>query len=181
MNRKINIHFNQASEGMTLVDRDEVVDVVKVLDMVRKNGKRVYVCGNGGSHDTASHFVNDLVKQCRVKAYCVAGDTSTVLAYGNDEGWENMFSAALRGKFDTGDCVVGISCSGDSLNVLNALLLAQQFGGFTVGLTGLSKSSKMALMGLTAMVYVPVPDIRVQEDLHLMICHSVIRQMQDDD
>lgn len=178
---KIKIHFNQASEGMTLVDQGEVLEAVRVLELVRKNGGRVYVCGNGGSHDTAAHFVNDLVKQCRVKAHCIAGDTSTVLAYGNDEGWENMFAAAIGAKFELRDCVFGISCSGNSMNVVNALALAQKFGGVTAGLTGLSKSSKMALMGLNALVYVPVPDIRVQEDLHLMICHAMIRTMQDDD
>ncbi len=179
--KKITIHFNQSSEAMSLVDRDEAVEVVRILEIVRKSGRRVYVCGNGGSHATASHFVNDLVKQNRIKAECVGSDISTVYAYGNDEGWQNMFSGAISGKLEAGDCVVGFSCSGNSENVIKALELAQQFGAFTVGFTGLSKSSKMALMGLNALVYVPVPDIRVQEDLHLMLCHSIVRALQDEE
>lgn len=175
---KLNIHFNQASEAVTLVDRDSILPIVDILSLVRKNGGHVWICGNGGSHSTASHFANDLIKQNRIKAVCLGDETSTMLAYGNDNGWENMFADAINARFEDGDCVFGISCSGNSENVIKALGVAEN-RGWAVGLTGLSSGSKMAKMGLDGLVFVPVPDIRVQEDIHLLICHAIVRALQD--
>lgn len=179
--KRFDIHFNQVSEAMSLVDETEVRRVIDILEMVRNQHRRVYVMGNGGSHATASHFVNDLNKMCRVRAYTVGSDVPTVYAYGNDNGWGNMFSDAIAGQIEQGDCAVGFSCSGNSDNVVRALETARNRGAWAVGITGLSKSSEMAKMALDAVVYVPVPDIRVQEDLHLMICHAIVREMQNDD
>lgn len=176
---KINIHFNQVSEGLTLINREQIAKVIEVLRMVKKRGNQVFVCGNGGSHATATHFVNDLVKMCRMKASSVGSEVPTMLAYGNDEGWDNMFSEPIRAKFEDGDCVFGISCSGNSENVIKALGIGQKYGGFAVGLTGLSKKNKMEEMALDGLVYVPVPDIRPQEDLHMVICHAIVRALQD--
>lgn len=176
--KNIKIHINELSEAVTLLDRQSIMELVRVLEMVRSQGKRVYVCGNGGSHTTAAHFTNDLVKICRIKAECIGNDASTVFAYGNDEGWGNMFSGAISGKVEGGDCVFGISCSGNSENVVKALELAQAQGAFVVGLTGMSSSSKMSKLGLDGLVYVRASDIRVQEDVHLMVCHAIVREIQ---
>lgn len=174
-------HLSQVSEGMTLLDVDEVEMAVQVLKLVRKNGGTVYLFGNGGSHATASHFANDLMKMARVRAVCLGDLVPTTSAYGNDEEWENMFRAPLEKLLKWGDGMVGISCSGNSKNVMHALEYADARSITKVGLTGLSNSSWINNVGLDALVHAPALDIRVQEDLHLMVCHMIIRTMQEEE
>jgi D-sedoheptulose 7-phosphate isomerase len=180
MSNKTRIHFNQVSEGMSLVDFEQIKIVIQVLSAVRQQGKRVYVCGNGGSHATASHFVNDLIKQNHMKAQCIGNEVPTMLAFGNDDGWEYMYSNAIEKQFEEGDCVFGISCGGNSENVTNAMKMARIKKGFAVGLTGISNRSVIATMDVDGLVFVPVPDIRVQEDIHMMVCHAIVRTLQDE-
>lgn len=177
---KIGIHFRQVEEGLTMMDEGEIEKMVDMLKAVRAVGGTVYVCGNGGSHSTAGHFANDLLKMCRIRAVCVGDMGASMMAYGNDEGWENMFAGPLEKMVKAQDCVVGISCSGNSKNVVNALTLAkEQWGLLGGGLTGISNSSEINEIGLDALVHARVPDIRVQEDLHLIVCHAVVRSIQE--
>lgn len=175
---KITIHFNQASEAMTLVDQDEIHQAIEVIKFVRTYNGTIWLCGNGGSHATASHFANDLVKIARVRAVCIGDSTPISTAYGNDNGWDNMYADHIKQVFMPSDGVVGISCGGNSQNVIEALKTAISKGGVAVGMTGLSSESKINKVGCNALIHVPVPDIRVQEDIHLMICHAIVRSLQ---
>jgi len=171
-------HLAEVSEAMTLLDVKEIQMAAMALGVVKKNYGRVFVFGNGGSHATASHFANDLLKMARVQAFCIGDMQSTMLAYGNDEGWQNMYLSPLREILKAGDGVVGISCSGNSENVVNALSFAADEGVLTVGLTGLSDMSEINELALNALVHVRANDIRVQEDVHLMVCHAIVRVLQ---
>lgn len=176
---KMLIHMSQVSEGMTLMDTDEVERLADMIKIVKNSKGTLYLFGNGGSHATASHFCNDLNKIVKVKAVCVGDLTPVVTAYGNDNGWERMFSSHLQNVLARGDGVIGISCSGNSINVLNGLLAGLQMECLAGGLTGMSDSNKMSELGLDALVHARVPDIRVQEDLHMIVCHAVVRMLQE--
>jgi D-sedoheptulose 7-phosphate isomerase len=180
MNR-INIHLSQVEEGMSLLDQFKVQKVADELKKVRVRGGTVYLCGNGGSHSTASHFANDLAKVCRMRAVCLGDAVPTMLAYGNDNGWENMYSDALAGRITAGDAVVGISCSGNSQNVVNALKVGKRMGALTIGFTGLSQSSNLWHLGVDILVHASVPDIRVAEDIHSICAHAIVRAIQEDE
>jgi len=164
---------------MTLLDKGEVEQMIACLRVIRKNGGTVYLFGNGGSHATASHFANDLIKMCRTRAVCIGDMASAMLAYGNDNGWLFMFSHPLQKMLRKGDGVIGISCSGDSENVLNALDSAVGNSFISIGLTGNSELSRINKLDLHALVHARYPDIRVQEDLHMMVCHAVARSLQE--
>lgn len=174
-------HLSDVNEGMSLIDQDEVVKLVELLKVVRNKQGTVYLFGNGGSHATAGHFANDLMKICRIKAVCVGDMASSMMAYGNDTGWENMFFGPLSEMVKWNDALIGISCGGNSANVIRAL-----WGGINAwnvlagALTGISDDNQISKMGLDAVVHTHgVTDIRVQEDLHMMICHAVIRMLQE--
>lgn len=175
---QIRKHLSEVSEAMTLLNKEEIDQMVMVLEVIKRNGGTVYLFGNGGSHATASHMANDLVKMAKVKAMCVGDMSSSVFAYGNDNGWRNMFSDLLRGLVHPKDGLIGISCSGMSENVLEALAYGAGEGILTIGMTGPSLSSGINNVGLNALVHVMAEDIRVQEDLHLMVAHAVVRQLQ---
>ena len=172
-------HFSEVSEAMTLLDEQEVEKIVTILKMVKRAHGTVYVFGNGGSHATASHFVNDLTKMLKIRAVCLGDATSSMLAYGNDDGWQNMYAGPLKTLLRPHDVLFGISCSGNSPNVIKALELGLNRDAYTVGLTGLSRDSDINRVARSALVHVHANDIRVQEDLHLMICHAVVRMAME--
>lgn len=173
-------HLSSVTKAIEYLNQSAVEKFVQVLKIVRLNQGTVYLFGNGGSHSTASHFANDLMKIGKVKAVCVGNMESAVFAYGNDQGWESMYSAPLEKLLGINDGVVGISCSGESANVLNALRLAISKGNLAMGLTGDSRVSSInRIRRMNALVHVPAGDIRVQEDVHLMICHAIVRSMQE--
>ena len=138
----------------------------------------VWVVGNGGSAATASHFANDLVKACGVRAIALSDQTPTVLAYGNDEGWEGMFSGALNvlaGRQGGKDVLVAISTSGRSPNVVRA---AEGFGpGYLIVLTGPERDSNVLGASEGVVIRARHKNIRVQEDVHMAVCHAIVSML----
>lgn len=172
-------HMAQVEEGMTLLDVDEVKRVVEGIRITKRMNLTVYLFGNGGSHATASHFANDLAKMVKVRAVCVGDMTPITSAYGNDNGWENMFRGYLDNALVQGDCLIGISCGGRSENVLRGLRSGLALNCLAFGMTGMGKDTPINKLGLDGLVHASVSDIRVQEDLHLMVCHAVVRSLQE--
>lgn len=174
-------HLSDVNEGMSLLDKDEIMKLVELLRVVKKKAGTVYLFGNGGSHATAGHFANDLMKICHIKAVCVGDMVSSMMAWGNDTGWENMFFGPLSKMVQWNDALIGISCSGNSANVVKALDAGTNHWNVLTGaLTGISDSNKVSKLGLDAVIHTHgVIDIRVQEDIHLMICHAVVRSLQE--
>jgi D-sedoheptulose 7-phosphate isomerase len=157
--------------------------MVEVLLEARLCDKQVFVMGNGGSASTSSHFVADLGKNTRVKGLAsfrvigLADNVASITAYGNDEGYENIFVQQLVGMMKPGDVVIGISASGKSLNVLKAIEYASINGAYTIGLTGFDGG----LLGNMVKLHIHVPSNRIEqvEDIHLMINHMVISAIKD--
>ena len=158
-------HLKAVSDTLLKLDEKAIAEAVEILYNCRKRGNTVYTFGNGGSAATASHFANDLLKMCDVKALCISDMTPTTLAYGNDDGWENMFKNPLIRMGIPGDVVVAFSCSGKSINVLRGLEDPEAHQIFLTG-NGNYNTNRTDIC-------VPHPDIKVQEDVHLAICHAI--------
>ena len=171
-------HLMEVEEAMTLLNHEEIEKAVRVLQVVKKMSGAVYVFGNGGSHATASHFANDLMKACRIRAVGVGDMTPTVSAWANDMGAESGFYGPLSEMVKNYDALVGISCSGNSRNVVRALQAGRdEWNVLCVGMTG-PDDSLVSALDLDALVRAMANDIRVQEDVHLMVCHAIVRQIQ---
>ena len=104
--------------------------VVEALLKARSENKTVYLMGNGGSGSTASHFVSDLAKGTinpkfpRFRAVALTDNVPTILAWGNDSSYDDIFVEQLKNLLNPGDIVIGISGSGNSPNVLKAMELS---------------------------------------------------------
>src|SRR6266852_2397145 len=104
--------------------------VLRVLEEAYRNGHRIFIMGNGGSAATASHFALDLAKNTimpgvpRLKAISLPDHVPLITAWSNDIAYEHIFSEQLANVIEPGDLVIGISTSGNSPNVINALNLA---------------------------------------------------------
>src|SRR2546423_6263084 len=125
--------------------------VLRLLEEAYHNGRRIFTMGNGGSAATASHFALDLTKNTimpgapRLKAISLTDHVPLITAWSNDIAYEHIFAEQLANLIESGDVVIGISTSGNSANVINALRLAKQAGAATIGLLG-AKGGKIKEM-----------------------------------
>src|SRR5437870_9798276 len=116
--------------------------VLHLLEEAYCNGHRIFVMGNGGSAATASHFALDLAKNTimpgapRLKAISLTDHVPLITAWSNDTHYEHIFAEQLANLIEPGDVVIGISASGNSPNVINAMKLAKSFRASTIGLLG---------------------------------------------
>jgi D-sedoheptulose 7-phosphate isomerase len=106
--------------------------VLHLIEQVYHSGHRIFIMGNGGSAATASHFALDLAKNTimpgapRLKAISLTDHVPLITAWSNDTAYEHIFAEQLANMVEPGDGTIGISISGNSLNVLNALDLARR-------------------------------------------------------
>jgi D-sedoheptulose 7-phosphate isomerase len=104
-------------------------------------GKKLITFGNGGSAADAQHFAGELMcrfetERSSLPAVALSTDTSVLTAIGNDYAYDQVFARQVRALAQAGDVVVGISTSGNSSNVLEAVKAAKLKQAFTIGLTG---------------------------------------------
>jgi D-sedoheptulose 7-phosphate isomerase len=150
----------------------DIHEAARRLRVARETHARIFVCGNGGSAATASHFACDLLKTAGdFRVVALTDNSATLTAYANDLGYEAVFAQQLRALSQPGDLLVAISASGDSHNILTALLYASAHGLQAVGLLGFDGGEAKGLCD-TAVV-VPSNNYGQVEDVHLAICHSI--------
>jgi len=155
----------------------EINQFINLLCEARDEGKQIFIMGNGGSSATASHFCNDFNKGAsyefkdkkRFKFLCLNDNVSSLTAYANDVSYESSFVEQLKNFFNPGDLVIGISGSGNSKNVLNAIEYANSNNGITIGLTGYNGGKLKAMVKYS--VHVDINDMQIVEDLHMMLDH----------
>jgi D-sedoheptulose 7-phosphate isomerase len=158
-------------------------EIIAILLAARESGKRIYICGNGGSASTASHMASDLNKTAGRKdawgfrAVSLADNIPVMLAWANDASYEDIFVEQLRNHLESGDVVIGISGSGNSANVLKAIEHANNEGAVTIGLSGF-QGGKLAKLAQKSYV-VPNNCMMQIEDVHLLIEHLITMTLRD--
>jgi D-sedoheptulose 7-phosphate isomerase len=158
----------------------DVAAVAAAADRIaeaRARGATVFICGNGGSAATASHFATDLQKSTRaggqppVRAVALNDNVSLLTAWANDVDYRRVFAEPLSTFARPGDVLVAISASGNSPNVLEAVAAAEALGVTVIGLTGFDGGMLRARS--TISIHVPVASYEIAEDIHLMVCHII--------
>ena|SRR3989338_1689712 len=180
-------YFADEKKSIESLDYKKIGQIVDAMIKAYKEDKQVFLFGNGGSASTASHFACDLGKgtisgcepwdkgvmrnKKRFKVICLSDNIPLMTAWGNDTSYADIFVEQLDGLVGKGDVVIGISGSGNSPNVLNAMKLANEKEAITVGLTGyeggkLKDAAKICLV-------VPSNSMRRIEDVHLALQHMI--------
>ena len=177
--KQIAAYFKKLKKTIDLIDLSDLNTLMNILEKAREEGSQIFIMGNGGSSATASHYVCDFNKgismeqEKKFKLICLNDNIPSLMAYANDLSFEDIFVRQLKNYFQAGDIVIGVSGSGNSKNVLNAIQYANEHGGVTVGLTGYDggKLKKMCRYG----VHVPVDDMQITEDLHMVLDHCMMK------
>ena len=164
-------------QAIDLVDIAKVQQAIDLLTAARSNGKHIFVCGNGGSASSSSHFVCDMVKGAsfnkpeRFKIMALTDQMPTITAYANDVSYDSVFVEQLRNFAQPDDVFLCISGSGNSPNVLRAIEYANSAGCKTIALTGRDGGQLGPMAQLN--IHVPVPHMGRIEDVHMIICHMI--------
>lgn len=164
-------------QAIDTIDLAKVNQAIEWFKQARRDGKHIFVCGNGGSASTASHFACDMVKgasfnrESRFRIMALTDQLPTLTAYANDVSYDAVFVEQLKNFAQPGDLFLGISGSGNSPNVLRAMEYANQAGCRTMALTGRDggKLGPMAQLN----IQVAVPHMGRIEDAHMIVCHMI--------
>jgi D-sedoheptulose 7-phosphate isomerase len=174
----------QTALNNLLQNRAAMADVARAAELLIEaftQHNKVYACGNGGSMCDAMHFVEELTGRYRLDRPALPAvaisDASHMSCVGNDYGYEQVFSRYIEGHGRPGDCLLAITTSGTSKNVLRAVKAAKAGGVKVIALTGRRNPE---LEGLSD-VYICTPGgtyaDRVQE-LHIKVLHILIELIE---
>jgi D-sedoheptulose 7-phosphate isomerase len=170
-------------KAIETIELSKVEQAIEILRKARDEDRRIFVCGNGGSASTASHFVCDMVKGAsfrrdkRFRIMALTDSLPTITAYANDVSYDCVFVEQLKNFAQPGDVVMAISGSGNSPNVLHAIEYANSIGCQTIALSGRNggKLGPMAQLNLQA----SNPHMGRIEDVHMIVMHMICYYFMD--
>jgi D-sedoheptulose 7-phosphate isomerase len=154
--------------------RESIRRCGELLQQTVRAGRKVLVCGNGGSAADAQHIAAEFVgryerERIALPAIALTTDTSALTAISNDYGFERVFARQVEAFANEGDCLIGISTSGNSPNVIAAMMEARRLGCRTIGMTG-ANGKKLASIA-DACVLVPSKRTARVQEVHITIAH----------
>ena len=175
--------LSDSTSVLSKVDVNDIENVVKVLASVRNQGGRLFLAGSGGGAGHASHATCDFRKLCNFESYCITDNVSELTARTNDEGWDTAYSNWLQSsRFNEKDGLLVFSVGGGSIeppvsvNLVNAIQLANKVGAKVVGIVGRTGGALRELA--TASVLIPTVEPKFvtpqAEGLQALIWHLII-------
>lgn len=155
---------------------------IEIVESMKKGGK-ILIAGNGGSAADAQHFAAEIVGRFVLErrgypAIALTTDTSILTAVGNDYGYDDIFSRQVEALGNKGDIFIGISTSGNSKNILEAIKIAREKGLLVVGFTG-KNGGKMKDLCDIILNFNYQETARVQEH-HLMSYHLICEFVEEE-
>jgi D-sedoheptulose 7-phosphate isomerase len=172
-------------ETIDKISIDSLNEIMTVLEKAREDGRMIYIMGNGGSAATASHFVCDFnkgisyTKERKYKFICLNDNIPSMMAYANDLSYDDIFVNPLKTYFTPGDVVIGISGSGNSMNVVKAMEYAKDNGGVTIAFTGYSGGKLIQIADYN--LHIEIDDMQITEDLHMVLDHCMMKILSKDE
>ena len=150
---------------------EKIEKISDILQNAKNNGKKVFLFGNGGSGSTASHLVCDFSKFRDVKAFALTDNVSLITAWSNDESYDVVFKEQLRNFAEKNDVVIGISGSGKSKNVIEAINFAKEKGCISIGFAGFDGGTLKDIAD--ECIVVKINNMQHSEDMHLLVGHLI--------
>ena len=182
LTQRVAEHFNesiQTKQQAAQVLAEPTAQAAELLFNTLANDGKFLICGNGGSAADAQHFAAEMTGRFEKERMELAGialttDTSALTAIGNDYGFDHIFSKQVRALGRTGDVLVGISTSGNSGNVIEAIKAAHENGMHVIALTG-RDGGKIAhlLKDGDILLNVPYPRTARIQEVHILLIHAM--------
>jgi len=161
----------------SLLQHEKIIsDISRTILEAYISKKKVILFGNGGSAADAQHIAAELsskfyLNRSSLPAIALTANTSTLTAIGNDYSFSEIFSKQIEGLGNKGDVAIGISTSGDSENVIKALIIAKKKGLVTIGLTGESGGKMKGIVDLC--LCIPSDNTPRIQEAHITVGHII--------
>lgn len=172
-------YFGRLRSALEKFDKKSLDKLAELVLAAYANDRTIFLFGNGGSAATASHMCGDFIKgisrglQRRFRAVCLNDNIPAMTAVANDHSYDDIFVEQLKNFLRPGDLAIGISCSGNSANVVGAIEYAKSAGAVTVAFCGFDGGKIKALADLA--IYAPIDDMEISEDIHTIVGHCLKR------
>lgn len=162
----------------------EILLAVQSLVSSFKNGKKLLLCGNGGSAADCQHIATEFVirlshnlQRPALPALALTTDSSNLTAGGNDIGFENVFARSIEGLGNDGDVLFAISTSGNSKNIIKAVEKAKEKQIFTIGFLGGSGGKLKDIVDLP--IIIPSSNTQRIQEGHITVAHIICELVED--
>lgn len=175
---KLKAYLDEEIHVIKSLELNSINTVMNLLEQARIDGKRIFICGNGGSAATASHFCCDFnkgVSENQEKKYnfeCLSDNIPTLMAVANDISYDDVFCFPLKNKMKREDILIGISGSGNSMNVIKAMEYAKSIGGITIAIVGYSGGKMKEIADYN--IHVNINNMQISEDVHMILDHLMM-------
>ena len=182
LQERVAAHFAESIRAKQEAEKVLVEPTVQAAELMLQclmNDGKILACGNGGSAADAQHFAAEMTgrfekERMELAAVALTTDTSALTAIGNDYGFDHVFSKQVRALGRAGDVLVGISTSGNSVNVIEAIKAAHERDMHVIAMTGRDGGKIAAILKDTdVLLNVPYPrTARIQEN-HILLIHAM--------
>lgn len=172
-----------------LISTKEIAKAIHILQSTYERDGRIYIFGNGGSLAIATHWVSDFNKTVfshdlkkhskRFQAIRLPTTEEEITAWANDVGYDMVFAGPLKNYLQEGDCIIAISSSGNSVNIIKAVDLAKERHIPVIGLSGFDGGKLNELADVKILVPTSKGEYTIVEGIHVVILHLVISYFQD--
>jgi D-sedoheptulose 7-phosphate isomerase len=188
----INLYLQELESIIKRVSQEDIDMVINLLYQAWREGRQVFLAGNGGSASTATHFASDLAKftsvegKSRFRAVALTDNVPLVSALTNDLGWENVYLEQLKNLMREDDVLVVISVHGGSgadkagiwsQNLLKAAKFVKDNGGKIVGLAGFDGGVLKHMAD--ACIIVPMNSTPHVEGFHVVLTHLICARLRE--
>jgi D-sedoheptulose 7-phosphate isomerase len=172
-------YMAETARVIQAIPEADIDGLIGAMTAAWREGRRIFLCGNGGSGSLCTHAACDFNKGCslpgkpRMKVISLSDNLAAIMAYANDVCYEDIFVEQMVNLFEPGDLVIGVSGSGNSENVYRALAYAREHGGVTGGLFGYGGGRCRALCDHP--IVADTFDMQHAEDAHLVLVHLFMK------
>jgi len=162
--------------------RPVIETMVDEITRCLSDGGTVFTCGNGGSASQAEHFAGELLGRFTqdrdaLPVHVLSQNTTALTAIANDYSYKDVFSRQLKGFGRKGDCLVALSTSGYSENIVDACRAAKQKGMMAFALTGLGGGNVAAESDIT--LEIPESETARVQEIHLIALHIICQSVEE--
>jgi D-sedoheptulose 7-phosphate isomerase len=183
--KRINEHGRIVNK--LLYDEGYMLNLQHITDMIVEsysNGGKLLLCGNGGSAADAQHLAAELVSRFykerkALSAESLNANTSIITAIGNDYAYDRIFARGVEAQGKEGDVLIGISTSGKSKNIVEALKMAKNLGMRTVLFTGMLNETAEILNYTDCLLSIPSKDTPRIQEMHILSGHIMCELIEN--
>ena len=148
-----------------------------------KEGRQLFICGNGGSAGNAIHIANDFlygiskVEGSALRVHALPSNSAVLTCLANDTGYDNIYAHQLSVMANSGDILLVLSGSGNSANIVKAVETAKNYGVKTYGILGYSGGKTKDMVDVP--IHFEIDDMQISEDLQIITAHMIMQWLYE--